>query len=518
MEEKFKRGYTRIADLYDTGLSEVDKEHTLKGHIRYIRKGNGPLFVRLYDGTCRIVSDTFQLVFADDKKDDLAISLVIGDTISVTGKIVKSVAKEQPIEMLVDKLEIIGKIEKPETYFAGAKTMPLVSMRTEENIHLRPRFAWSQAIYRIRDTVTFAFHEYMHKHGTLHLDPNIITKSDCEGGGEAFLVSSLSGLKDGLISKIPRKKIIKTIAKEDGSIVEESHDIDEIDWSHDFFSSQCWLTVSSQLQLEALCHALGAVYTTNASFRAEESTTNRHLASFLHGEFEYPFIDMNQLMDILEDIVKYLLTAVIVSNEIDLKIIEKCSGEIEMLEYLKQVVSQDFKRISYDDAITICSKDIKEIRKKFKKEKVELVKWGQDLGSYYERYLSEDVYKKPVFIHSYPAELKSFYMKKQKPYEYVNPDGGITIRNTVMAIDLLSSVGEISGSSIRTDDYNELLKVMQDRKMDIDKYKWYLDLRKTGSTPTGGAGLGIERIIQWICRCSIHDVSIFPVSYKKCWM
>jgi len=532
MEEKFKRGYTRIADLYDTGLSEVDKEHTLKGHIRYIRKGNGPLFVRLYDGTCRTVSDTFQLVFADDKKNDLAISLVIGDTISVTGKIVKSVAKEQPIEMLVDKLEIIGKIEKPETYFAGAKTMPLGAMNVEDHIHERVLFAWTQAIYRIKSSLICAYTEYFHKHGTLHLDPNVITKSDCEGAGELFSLTNIEGFKDGIISKIPRKKISKTITNEDGttSVIEELSD--EIDWGQDFYGHQAFLTVSSQLQLEALCHGMDAVYTDNDSFRAEPSRTSRHVSCFKHLEWEYAHINMDQLMDISEDLVKYCINYVIIHNEMDIKIIETQSKEDGLLEQLKQLISGDFARISYDEAIEIIARDYKELRKRFAKESKEKKKdkkddkeeafkipvYGDDIGSFFEKYLCEEIYKKPLFVHSYPKSLKSFYMKQNDPYEYKKSDGSIEMRQSVQAVDLLvPGLGELIGSSIREPSLEILKKTMLDRKMDIDKYKWYIDLRKDG-IQTGGAGLGFDRLVMVCTRCTIHDAIPFPTSYKKCWM
>jgi asparaginyl-tRNA synthetase len=515
-EFKFKRSHTLVKDLYENPESIIGSIHRIKGYIRFLRSQGSDTFIRVYDGSCGKCSDTFQLIV--NEKSDVVQSLTVGDCISAIGEIVKSPAKEQPIEMIVSNIAIIGKVNDPQTYFPASKRTPLETMRQKEHLHLRVKFQIPQAIFRIRSRLSQAYHEFMKQMDLYHLDPNTITLSDCEGAGEVFTITSL--MKDGSLSKIPTKEITKIVTNDDGSTKEIKEKSDEIDFSKDFFLNQAYMTVSSQLGLESLCAGIGGVYTSNPSFRAEPSETSRHVCSFTHHEWEIAHIDLNQLMDFSEDLVKYSIKCVIADCQTDIKILEQMKIAPGLNDKLQKLIECDFSRVSYDSAIEIIEKDRKEIQKKFKKEHFPIPKWGDDLGSYCERYLADDVFKKPVFVHTYPLKLKSFYMKQKEPYIYTYPTGDTEERETVESCDLLvPGLGELIGSSIRENSYEKLLGLMQSRNMDIAKYEWYLDLRKNASTPTGGAGLGFDRLVM-VCTSTdggnIRDVIPFPVAYKSC--
>jgi asparaginyl-tRNA synthetase len=276
----------------------------------------------------------------------------------------------------------------------------------------------------------------------------------------------------------------------------------------DFFGKQAFLTVSSQLQLEALCAGLSRVYTLNPSFRAERSRTKRHLGCFTHLEWEIAFIDIKDLMNFSESLIKYVIG----------KTLKDCSGEYEelnkfiskgIIDKLNGFINCNFERITYDKAIELVENNKKQILKKFKELKFsELPKWGDDLGSYCERYICEEIYKKPTFIYNYPKDLKSFYMKIDE-----------NDSRTVNAVDLvIPYLGELIGSSIRENSYEKLVEQMEQLGMDKSKLEWYLELRKNGSAPTGGAGLGFDRLVN-VCTLmdgNIRDVVPFPVSYQEC--
>lgn len=482
----------------DEQLDEIiNEKFTVKGWIRSARRQKELLFVQLYDGSHVV---PLQLLIDENHKelrDGVEPYTHIGACIEAYGTIVKSPAKGQLIEMLVSDCKIIGKVQEPESYLPGIKNIPMEYPRRTQ--HLRSKFRSYASIYRIRSYLLKAIHEYFHSRDFLHLDPNICTKSDCEGAGETFTITSI--LKDSNVSKLPKTKN------------------DTIDFQEDFFKEQTYLTVSSQLQLEALCCGMGPVYTMNPSFRAEKSKTKRHLACFTHLEWEIPFIDLKQLQDFSEDLVTYCFKMVLHDCRDDLEELNKFYAK-GLIEKLESFVKEKFGRITYDEAIKLIHANEKQIKEKFGDEVKEMPKWGDDLGSYCERFLAEEIFKKPIFVYGYPKDLKSFYMKQNEPHEFELDDGTKEIRRTCQSCDLLVPyLGELIGSSIRTSDYDELLQEMSKRNMDPKPLEWYLDLRKNGGTYTGGAGLGFERLVS-ICTSmegNIRDAIPFPVAYEECY-
>jgi asparaginyl-tRNA synthetase len=315
--------------------------------------------------------------------------------------------------------------------------------------------------------------------GANHLNPNIVTTSDCEGAGETFTITNM-------LHKTNDVPILK--------------DSNQIDYTKDFFEKHAFLTVSSQLQLELLCAGLSKVWTSNKSFRSEKSRTSRHLAEFEHIEWEFAWTNLNDLMDISEHYTQYCFLRILGNHIDDLEELNKFTSK-GIIDKLKSFCSKKYIRITYDDAIQILIDNEKQISGKFN-----IPKWGDDLGSDSEKYISEVIYNHPVFVYNYPKELKSFYMKQ-------NTDG-----RSVQGCDLLvPGLGELIGSSVREHDYDKLMKVVEERKMDIGPIKWYIDLRKNGSTPTAGAGLGFDRLVR-ICTGidNIRDAVCFPVAYGEC--
>jgi len=282
-------------------------------------------------------------------------------------------------------------------------------------------------------------------------------------------------------------------------------------YSQDFFKKQAFLTVSSQLQLEALCSGMGAVYTTNPSFRAEKSLTKRHLASFTHLEWEIPFITLDHLMDFSEDFVVYIFKNVLEECKEDLEELDKFVSK-GLIKKLEGFVSDRFGRITYTNAVEILEREKENVLKEFPElKKEEYPNWGDDLGGYCERYLSEKIFKKPIFVYNYPKVLKSFYMKQNE-----NEKNGM---ETVQGCDLLiPTLGELIGSSIREDNYEKIIQEMDRRNIEKTTLEWYLDLRKNGTFPHGGAGLGVDRLVNLCCFMdgNIRDVVPFPVAYQEC--
>jgi asparaginyl-tRNA synthetase len=339
------------------------------------------------------------------------------------------------------------------------------------------------AVFRIRAALSKATHDFWHSLGFHHLNPNIITTGDCEGGGEVFTLTTLLN-KD--------KSGIPTLDKSD-----------IIDYTKDFFQKQSFLTVSSQLQLELLCAGLSKVWTSNKSFRSEKSKTTRHLAEFEHIEWEVAWATLDDLMDQSEMYTQFCFNYVLTHNMDDLEELNKFTSK-GIIDKLKSFVSKPYKRITYDDALLIITKKQNDIKTMYKL--VEIPKWGDDLGSECEKYIAELVFKQPVFVYNYPKDLKSFYMKH-------NVDG-----RTVQGCDLLvPGLGELIGSSVREEDYDKIMAVVAERKMDISSLKWYLEMRRNGSTPTAGAGLGFDRLVR-ICTGieNIRDAVPFPVAYQEC--
>jgi asparaginyl-tRNA synthetase len=374
----------------------------------------------------------------------------------------------------------MGLVQDPVSYILNAKKMSLEILRDHQDVRVKTRTL--NAVFRIRSGLSKATHDFFEIVGAKHLNPNIITTSDCEGAGEVFTITNMLG-------KTNTVPVLK--------------DTNEIDYSKDFFEKHAFLTVSSQLQLELLCAGLSKVWTSNKSFRSEKSKTSRHLAEFEHIEWEFAWTDLNELMNISEHYTQYCFQYVLDNYMDDLEELNKFMSK-GIIDKLKTFCSKNYIRITYDDAIKIIVDNQKEIIEKYKLSI--LPKWGDDLGSECEKYIAEIVYNHPVFVYNYPKELKSFYMKQ-------NDDG-----RTVQGCDLLvPGLGELIGSSVREHDYNKLMKIVEERKMDITPLKWYIDLRRNGSTPTAGAGLGFDRLVR-ICTGmeNIRDAVCFPVAYQEC--
>jgi asparaginyl-tRNA synthetase len=348
----------------------------------------------------------------------------------------------------------------------------------------------------------------------------VVTTSDCEGGGETFTITSLD-------MDETRKKIMEE-SKKLSRIVADSTDSDNLEelekfstskeskilkknlFEDDFFGKQAFLTVSSQLQLEALCAGLSRVYTLNPSFRAERSRTKRHLACFQHLEWEIAFIDINDLMNFSESLVKFVIGKTLQECDKEYKELDSFMSK-GIIDKLNGFINCDFERITYTKAIELIETNKKAVLKKFNKEGMtikDIPKWGDDLGSFCERFICEEIYKKPAFIHNYPKDLKSFYMKETDS----DP-------RCVDAVDcVFPYLGELIGSSIRENSYEKLCIAMEKKQMDKSKLEWYVDLRKNANGPTGGAGLGFDRLVN-MCTLmdgNIRDVVPFPVSYQEC--
>lgn len=500
----------QIVDIYNDyieycKISEPDsysKEWVVQGWVRDFRSQTDNAFVSVYDGS---TSETFQLVCSRDKTSNFdSLENLRGASIKASGKVIKSPAKGQIIEMICDVIEPIGLVHDKNSIIL-AKTVQLETLRGCQ--HLRTRFRSYGWIYKIRSTLLKHIHHFFHSNRFYNLDPNIITTSDCEGAGEVFTISALDS--NELIRRAETMYSTKNVDYDNQDNQDKNPLMSDSNiYEQDFFRRQAYLTVSSQLQLEALVSGLSRVYTLNPSFRAEKSKTKRHLGCFTHLEWEIAFIGIDQLMDFSEGLVKYVIE----------KTLSECSKEYEelnkflskgILDKLQNVITNSFERITYDNAITLIETNKKQILQLYLKEITEkdIPVWGDDLGSYCEKYICDHIYKKPVFVYNYPIELKSFYMKS-------NPDG-----KTCQAVDLLCpQLGELIGSSIREDSYEKLVQRMDSKSMDKSVLQWYVDLRRNSKIQTGGAGLGFDRLVNFCCLIdgNIRDVVPFPVSYEEC--
>ena len=496
----------QIIDIYQDYIiysktsdsTTYSKEWVIQGWVRDFRSQSDNVFMSIYDGS---TSETFQLVCSRDKTFNFdSLENFRGATIKAKGFVIKSPAKGQQIEMICDLIEPLGIVQDKNSIIL-AKSVQLETLRGHQ--HLRPRFRSFGYIYKIRSTLLKHIHNFFHSNRFYNLDPNIITTSDCEGGGEAFTIST-----------IDTNKITEQINGEYLHIIQENTipstqlRTTKNHYENDFFHKQAFLTVSSQLQLEALASGLSRIYTLNPSFRAEKSKTKRHLACFTHLEWEIAFIDINQLMDFSESLIKYVIG----------ETLQECAKEYDelnkflskgIIDKLTNVITFPFERIEYTKAIEIIEENKDKILQLYSKEITEsdIPIWGDDLGSYCEKFICDHIYSKPVFVYNYPIELKSFYMK-------ANSDN-----KTCMAVDLLCpQLGELIGSSIREDSYSKLVKRMDDKSMDKSVLLWYLELRKNSSFEHGGAGLGFDRLVNFCCLMdgNIRDVVPFPVSFEEC--
>ena len=442
-----------------------DRPVTVKGWVRTRRDSKaGISFIALSDGSC---FNPVQVVAANtlDNYADEVAHLTAGCAVEATGTIVPSPAKGQPFEMQATAVKVVGWVDDPDTYPIQPKPHTLEYLR--DVAHLRSRTNVIGAASRIRHTVAQAIHRFFHEQGFLWVNTPIITASDCEGAGELFRVSTLD------MANLPRTS--------DG----------KIDFSQDFFGGETFLTVSGQLNVETYCMALSKVYTFGPTFRAENSNTSRHLAEFWMVEPEIAFADLTDDADLAEAMLKYVFQAVLDERADDMEFFDD-RIEKGVIAKLRGMIDSPFVRMDYTEAIHI----LEAAKEKFDYP----VKWGTDLQSEHERYLAEKHVKGPLVLMNYPKEIKAFYMR-------LNDDG-----KTVAAMDVLApGIGEIIGGSQREERLEVLDARMREVGLDPAHYGWYRDLRRYGTTPHAGFGLGFERTISYITGlANVRDVIPFP--------
>ncbi|MCR5218210.1 asparagine--tRNA ligase [Treponema sp.] len=462
---------------------------TVYGWIRSVRDSKNLVFVQVNDGSCFAnIQLTFDRTSPDSKADVKNIEenlkkLSTGASVKAEGIIIPSPASGQAVEITLQNLECLGSCPSEE-YPLQKNRMSMEYLR--DNAHLRARTNTFGAVFRVRSQMAFAVHSFFQERGFQYINAPEITCSDCEGAGEMFQVTTLS------LEKIAE---LGVKAGAGGMKIEDAHKI--VDYSKDFFGKKASLTVSGQLEAETMATALSRVYTFGPTFRAENSNTPRHLSEFWMIEPEMAFFDLNDDMDIQEEFVKYLLNWALTKCREDLEFFDK-RIQPGLIKSLEAVAKADFVRISYTDAIAELEKHAGEAKFEFKPY------WGCDIATEHERYLTEKIFKKPVMVYNYPKEIKSFYMKQ-------NEDG-----KTVKAVDVLvPGIGELIGGSEREESYEKLLKAIKDRNMDESIYDWYLDLRKFGTVPHSGFGLGFERLIRYVTGMeNIRDVIPYPRAPK----
>ena len=445
---------------------DYGSEVNVKGWVRTRRGSKSVHFIALNDGS---TINNVQIVADADKFDDELIKLITtGACLSVTGELVQSVGSGQAVEIRAREIEVLGTCGSD--YPMQKKGQSMEYMRT--HAHMRLRTNTFGAVFRIRHNMAMAVHRYFHEHGFFYFHTPIITASDCEGAGQMFQVTT---------------KNLYDLKKDDEG---------KIDYSDDFFGKTTSLTVSGQLEGELGATALGAIYTFGPTFRAENSNTPRHLAEFWMIEPEVAFNDIHDNMDLAEDFIKYCVRWALEHCQDDLAFLNKMIDKT-LLERLNFVVENDFVRLPYTKGIEILEEAVKNGRKfEFP------IYWGADLASEHERYLVEEYFKRPVILTDYPKEIKAFYMKPVPG----NPE-------RVLCADLLApeGYGEIIGGSMREDDYDALVAKMDELGMDRSEYEFYLDLRKYGSVPHGGFGIGIERMVTFVAGTKhIREAIPFP--------
>jgi asparaginyl-tRNA synthetase len=447
------------------GRAPADIPVTLRGWIRTRRDSKaGISFVHISDGSSfhpvqAVVPSTVPNYAAE------VLHLTAGSSVAVTGMVVPSPARGQPFEIQATKVDVLGFVEDPDSYPIQPKPHTLEFLR--DVAHLRPRTNVIGAVSRVRDCVAFAIHRFFHERGFYWVSTPIITGSDAEGAGELFRVSTLD------LANLPRD------------------DHGGVDFTQDFFGREAFLTVSGQLNVEAYCLALSKVYTFGPTFRAENSNTSRHLAEFWMVEPEIAFADINDDADLAEALLKHVFRTVLDERADDMAFFDE-RIEKGLIAKLRGIVDAEFVRMHYTEAIRVLS----EARQKFEFP----VSWGMDLQSEHERYLSETYAKKPVIVMNYPKAIKAFYMR-------VNDDG-----RTVAAMDVLApGIGEIIGGSQREERLDVLDARMDEVGLDKAHYGWYRDLRRYGTVPHAGFGLGFERTIAYVTGLSnVRDVIPFP--------
>ncbi len=453
---------TVIKKLFRTPDEFAQKTITVSGWIRTIRVSKNFGFVELNDGS---FFKNLQIIVEADKLENFTqiSKLNVGASLTATGVLVMTPEAQQPFELKADNVIIEG--ESTPDYPLQKKRHTFEYLRTIS--HLRPRTNTFSAVFRMRSVIAYAIHQFFQERGFVYVHTPIITASDCEGAGEMFKVSTLD------FENMPKD--------ENGNV----------DYSKDFFGKSANLTVSGQLNVETYCMAFRNVYTFGPTFRAENSNTTRHAAEFWMIEPEMAFAELSDDMALAEDMLKYVINYCLENAPEEMEFFNKFVDKT-LLDRLNNVVSNDFGHVTYTEAIEILEKHNDKFAYK--------VSWGCDLQTEHERYLTEEIFKKPVFVTDYPKEIKAFYMK-------LNDDN-----KTVAAMDLLvPGVGEIIGGSQREENYDTLVARMQECGLDAKDYDFYLDLRKYGTNKHAGFGLGFERAVMYITGMSnIRDVIPFP--------
>ncbi|CDD26622.1 MAG TPA: asparagine--tRNA ligase [Clostridiaceae bacterium] len=452
----------QIKEIFRNQKDYVGKEISVCGWIRQIRDSKKLGFIELNDGS---FFKCIQVIFEEDKISNFkdVAKLSISSSISVKGDLVETPDGKQPFEIHAKEIEILGASDLD--YPIQNKRHTFEYLRTVA--HLRPRTNTFMAVFRVRSLVAYAIHKFFQEQGFVYVHTPLITGSDCEGAGEMFRVTTLD------LDNVPKT--------EQG----------EVDYTQDFFGKSVNLTVSGQLNGEMFATAFGNIYTFGPTFRAENSNTPRHAAEFWMIEPEMAFADLSDNMDVAEAMVKYIIKFVMENAPEEMEFFNKFI-EPGLIDRLENVVNNKFERITYTKAI--------ELLTPYKDQFKYPVEWEAGLQTEHERFITEKIYKKPVFVTDYPAGVKAFYMKQ-------NPDG-----KTVAAVDLLvPGVGEIIGGSQREENYEVLINKIKEQGMNEETYKAYLDTRKYGTVVHSGFGLGFERMVMYLTGMSnIRDVIPFP--------
>ncbi len=458
---------TTVRQIYKDKESFLNTKVTVGGWVRSLRDSKTFGFIVLNDGT---YFETLQIVYHDTMQNFSDISkLNIGAAVIVTGTLVATPEAKQPFEIQAEEILIEG--PSAPDYPLQKKRHSFEYLRTIS--HLRPRTNTFQAVFRVRSLIAYAIHQFFQERDFVYVHTPIITGSDCEGAGEMFQVTTMN------LGDIPKTQ--------EGAV----------DFSQDFFGKPTNLTVSGQLNGETYAMAFRNIYTFGPTFRAENSNTTRHAAEFWMIEPEMAFADLNDDMELAEAMLKYIIRFVLEHAPEEMSFFNQFVDK-GLLDRLNHVLNSEFAHVTYTEAIELLEKHNTEFDYK--------VSWGCDLQTEHERYLTEELYKKPVFVTDYPKEIKAFYMK-------LNPDG-----KTVAAVDcLVPGIGEIIGGSQREDNYQKLVERMEESGLNKEDYEFYLDLRKYGSTRHAGFGLGFERCVMYLTGMgNIRDVVPFPRTVNNC--
>ena len=451
----------KLIDIQRQYETLLDTDVTVNGWVLSVRTQKNLSFIKLNDGSN---ANGIQLIYEGEE----TLTLPLGCSICAQGILVRSPAKGQPYEIHVTVVKMLG--DSSDEYPLCKSKMTFDYLR--RYAHLRARTSSFSSIFRIKSAISYATHLFFKNQGFLHINPNIITVNECEGGAGVFQVTEHD-------------------ISNHSSLPSLQHPLNQHDWSKDHFDRPAYLTVSSQLQLEALACSLGSVYTTNKSFRSEHSSTHKHLSEFEHLEIEDTFITIDDLMQLGEDYIKFIGSTLLEECRDDIDNLGKFTSK-GLLERIQEIVNATFTRVTYADAITILQEGGKN------------AVYGEDLSSDYENYLTEH-FKGPVFVWKWPSSIKSFYMKQTN--------------ENVENFDLLMpyKVGELIGGSMREDRLDTLLEMMKKKGVSTEPLGFYLDLRKFGSVPHGGFGLGLDRMCMLFTGMeNIKDVVAFPVYFKHC--